>query len=86
MNKYEIMLEEFIDVFTNSNLLDKFDKELRLLVELVERATPKDMVVKEEGTGKHKGITWLSCKCGGEYMTEDFKFCPNCGQLIDWSE
>ena len=30
---------------------------------------------------------WLYCSvCGKDILMEGYKFCPDCGQAIDWSE
>jgi len=52
--------------------------------ELVERATPKEYVIKEIGKGRHKGLIFLSCKCGYGSIVEGDKHCGNCGQALDW--
>ena len=57
------------------------DKNLELLEELVERATPKKPTSEEE-------IFYLCPVCnelvGDEYDSDNY--CHNCGQAIDWSE
>ena len=57
------------------------DKNLELLEELVERATPKKPTSEKE-------IFYLCPVCnefvGDEYDSDNY--CHNCGQAIDWSE
>lgn len=32
-----------------------------------------------------KGKDWLYCPvCGKDVLTDKYKFCPDCGQKIDW--
>ena len=57
------------------------DKNLELLEELVERATPK----------KPKSEKEIFCLCPicKEFVGDEFdknNYCPVCGQAIDWSE
>lgn len=34
-----------------------------------------------------KGKEWLYCPiCGADVLTEKYKFCPDCGQKIDWRD
>ena len=92
MNKYEEALDE-IGMQVNKAYIDScYEKatkqsmrkvedivgvNIKILKELVDRATPK----------KPKDIpnsTWVECPNCGD--TKINKFCPNCGQAIDWNE
>lgn len=64
------------------------------LRELVERATPKKPEIKElirkdnyrDGTNVPR-YDWWCPNCNLEHMSgNDFKYCPSCGQALDWSE
>lgn len=64
------------------------------LRELVERATPKKQEIKElirkdnyrDGTNIPR-YDWWCPNCNLEHMSgNDFKYCPSCGQALDWSE
>lgn len=64
------------------------------LRELVERATPKKPEIKElirkdnyrDGTNIPR-YDWWCPNCNLEHMSgNDFKYCPSCGQALDWSE
>lgn len=44
-----------------------------------------------EGDGYADGVmvydTWYCQNCGAMYEeTEEYRYCPNCGQALDWSE
>lgn len=62
------------------------------LRELVERATPKKPEIKElirkdnyrDGTNIPR-YDWWCPNCNLEHMSgNDFKYCPSCGQALDW--
>lgn len=79
MNKYEKKLK-WIENYEYDNM-----EELKEIVELVERATPKKPTSMLEDD-----IHWLQCpKCGYDTMNDDlmkYNFCPSCGQSLDWSD
>lgn len=65
------------------------DKNLELLEELVERATPKKPDFWGDGYYEGKIIYdhW-NCPCCGKTYEVDYDesdYCPSCGQAIDWS-
>ena len=59
-----------------------------LAIEALERQTPK--IPNFEGDGYADGElvydTWICPCCGKEYEVDydDYKYCPECGQAIDW--
>ena len=60
------------------------DKNLELLEELVERATPK----KPDYWGDGYGDEYWNCPCCDASFETDYDkydYCPSCGQAIDWS-
>ena len=100
MNKYQKALEILmskniklciyndVDFEQQPSLFDLYHSELFALQELVNKETPKkiDINIFVEFNGhdfeNHKtGI----CDCGNE-ISDDFKYCPFCGQKIDWGE
>lgn len=80
MNKYEKAfnhLREHASFDTVDEMID--------IKELVERATPKkiEMMRIKKYDGNNVGI----CICGeaiDDSLNEGLKFCPYCGQAIDW--
>lgn len=59
-------------------------------IEALEKQTPKPMDL--EGDGYADGVmiydTWICPRCGKHYELEydDYDFCPNCGQALDWED
>lgn len=75
---------------SDNEIFDSMDT----LRELVERATPKKPEIKElirkdnyrDGTNIPR-YDWWCPNCNLEHMSgNDFKYCPSCGQALDWSE
>lgn len=67
------------------------DKNLEVLEELVERDTPKAPNAKHSGWRSPDGVSVLTffkykCPCCEKRITDIDKFCPNCGQAIDWGK
>lgn len=65
------------------------DRNLEVLEELAERATPKAPNVEHSGQRSPDGASVLmffkyECPCCERRITGIDKFCPNCGQAIDW--
>ena len=55
----------------------------------IEKQIPKKRYIKEldDDVPKKRSITWLFDVCGacGEVIAvRYYKYCPNCGQAIDW--
>ena len=61
-----------------------------IAVEAIEKQIPK--TPNYEGDGYSDGVlvydTWICPCCGKDYEVDydDYKYCPKCGQAIDWSE
>ncbi len=89
MNKYQKALWNIIQSLTDHRQTDNHGQDLNIIKELIEKATPKKPIKKELW---HGGITCKCPKCehcltsimlpGLDY----YKFCPECGQKIDWEE
>ena len=67
------------------------DRNLEVLEELVERDTPKAPNAKHSGWRSPDGVSVLTffeynCPCCERRVTDIDKFCPNCGQAIDWGK
>ena len=69
---------------------DKVAEAVRLAVKAIEKQIPK--TPNYEGDGYWDGElvydTWICPNCGKDYEVDydDYKYCPECGQAIDWSD
>jgi hypothetical protein len=59
-------------------------------IEALEKQIPKKPDLEADGYADGQLVydTWI-CPCCGEYYEvdyDDYDYCPNCGQAIDWSE
>ncbi len=69
---------------TADKLKTRADEALKMAIEALEKQIPK----KPSGTLTISGISRYKsgvCKCGTA-IAMVYKYCPNCGQAIDWSE
>ena len=73
MNKYQEALEKLREIEQTENT---WDVNCDVLQELVDRATPKKPY--------DKGDYYICPNCSNDRCVCG-KFCPNCGQAIDWS-
>ena len=98
MNKYQLSFNRFINhivqtnMFPNSNdnLNNKiFEQDRKTIQELVEKATPKKPNLEADGYSNGELVydTWICPSCGKHYEVDydDYKYCPVCGQRLDWS-
>ena len=65
----------------------KLSNELDILMELVEKATPKELIKREELSC----ASYLCPICENAYgdnvnNRKYIKYCPICGQALDWSD
>ena len=74
MNKYE---KAYNNMFKKIDV-SKMNNDELVIFELVERATPKNVIKVTVGLTFHH---CPSCNVRVESL-----FCPNCGQRLDWSE
>lgn len=81
--------EEAIDVIKDgSHDYEAITEALALAVDALENQIP----VKPISNDSHV-VTWYCCsRCGKsitdryDSMKKEYKYCTNCGQVIDWSE
>ena len=100
MNKYQEALE-YLKEEAYSNYFRKYVqtskekvtlfKSSEALQELVNKATPKAPNVEHSGQRSPDGASVLmffkyECPCCERRITGIDKFCPNCGQAIDWGK
>lgn len=94
MNRYQEALLDIQYIYEQSQKYKKLQKyngkqQLRTLQELVNKATPKAPNVEHSGQRSPDGASVLmffkyECPCCERRITGIDKFCPNCGQAIDW--
>ena len=66
----------------------EFDDAIYTAIEAIEKQTPK--IPDYEGDGYADGElvydTWICPNCGKHYEVDydDYKYCPECGQRLDW--
>ena len=71
----------------NDRLVDTF----RLVIIALNKQIPKKPDYEGDGYDNNGNMiydTWVCPKCGEEYEVDydDYKYCPNCGQRLDWEE
>ena len=82
MNKYQQALNNCVNRWAPA-------ADWNLLKSLVEKATPKAPSVKHSGQRSPDGVSVLTffeygCPRCKRRVTDIDKFCPNCGQALDW--
>ena len=96
MNKYQeaiMIVREMLNT-TEPNVMNhlaanrKLDHELQ---ELVDKATPEAPNVEHSGWRSPDGVSVLTffkykCPCCEKRITDIDKFCPSCGQALDWGK
>lgn len=90
MSKYQNSLDNFVkalNLFTNFKSMHEWKSDLQ---ELVDKATPEAPNVEHSGWRSPDGVSVLTffkykCPCCERRVTDIDKFCPNCGQRLDWS-
>ena len=64
---------------------------LEMAIEALEKQTPKKPTYDGDGyapDGSFVWDEWLCPNCNSRYEVDydEYDYCPNCGQAIDWSE
>lgn len=65
-------------------------EEMNIIIECLKKQIPKRPDYEGNGYDENGNLiydTWICPSCEEEYEVdyEEYKFCPNCGQRIDWS-
>ena len=86
-NEQEIIdeLQECLDIGDNDKIA-LYPEEVRMCIDALEKQIKKK--VKRYSCNIIGEITFNCPSCNLEYYVtdyEDFNYCPNCGQKIDWS-
>lgn len=66
-------------------------EEINIAIKALEKQIPKKPDLIGDGYDDNGNLiydTWICPCCQTQYELDydDYKFCPNCGQAIDWSE
>lgn len=95
MNRYQEALLDIQYIFEQSQKYKKLQKynargQLKILQELVDKATPKAPNVEHSGWRSPDGVSVLTffkynCPCCKSRISGIDKFCPECGQAIERS-
>ena len=91
MNKYQDSLDNFVKAlshFTNFKSIHDWKSDLQ---ELIDKVTPKAPNFEHSGQRSPDGVSVImffkyNCPCCKSRISRIDKFCPECGQAIDWSE
>ena len=96
MNRYRAALLDIRYIYEQSQKYKKLQKynakqQLKTLQELVDKVTPKAPFFEHSGQRSPDGTSVLmffkhKCPCCEMSVTGIDKFCPNCGQAIDWGK
>lgn len=92
MSKYEqaikvlkILYSDKFQQFTSS----EFDDAIYVAIEALEKQLPMEPDYEGDGYADGELVydTWICPNCGRHYEVDydDYEYCPQCGQRIDWS-
>ena len=91
IEKLKDILEEATETEYAVCYVTSCDEEpLRMAIEALEKQIPKSMDL--EGDGYADGVmiydTWICPCCSKAYEVDydNYKYCPECGQAIDWGD
>lgn len=94
MNKYQQALNQWIedtDRCIGDKLVNDNHEEINILQELVDKATPTKPNIWGDGIDSDGEIIYDMYDCpychkSYEIDYEKYKYCPNCGQCLDWGD
>lgn len=84
--------KEALEIRNNPTIKDVDNEELsKCIDEALEKQIPKKPTFEGDGyadDGELMYDTWICPCCEKDYELdyEEYEFCPNCGQALDWSE
>ena len=91
-------LDEFKDILKKAEKLDNKDavfisiplKEAKTVIDALEKQVPQEPRLEGDGyaDGSIVHDTWICPSCGKDYEIDydEYDYCPNCGQRIDWED
>ena len=82
---------DFPHDFYGEDKATAMEHDIDTLQELVDKATPKKPFYEADGYDENGELiydTWICPNCNHYYEVDydDYDYCPNCGQPIDWSD
>ena len=84
--------KEALEIRNNPTIKDVDNEELsKCIDEALEKQIPKKPTCEGDGyadDGELMYDTWICPCCEKDYELdyEEYEFCPNCGQALDWSD
>lgn len=75
MNKYQVVLNWFVDLLRRDVVAKQ---NAKILQELVDKETPMKLLKSQFDGYRECG------NCYGGYLERTFNFCHQCGQKLDW--
>ena len=91
LGKYEDLEEQVVERLKEASY-ERFGNDgMGIAIQALEKQIPKKPTYEGDGyapDGTFVWDEWLCPCCGKRYEVDydDYDFCPNCGQKIDWSD
>lgn len=87
--------QEALEIITNivqmQNVTKENDLALAITQKAIEKQIPKKPNYEGDGYDENGNLiydTWICPNCGKHYEVDydNYDFCPECGQALDWSD
>jgi hypothetical protein len=70
---------------------EELTEAMRIAIRALEKQIPKKPTYEGDGYAPDGTLiydTWICCCCDKRYEVDydDYDYCPNCGQKLDWSD
>lgn len=91
MNKYQEamnwIVDEYLDIDYQGKAMNKDTEAAFCIQELINKATPKKPIKRHYGKEGDEPYIKTTCPNGCHItLWYNHKFCPLCGQAVDWSD